>query len=105
MAIEICSTIKGLQMDIRKVPGTILSNQSNGEVIYTPPVGEAKIRRLLTDWETFLHADDGIDPFIDGNGRAGRILNVLYLIEAGLLTLPILNLSQYIVQNKHKYYH
>jgi len=121
MAIEICSTIKGTQMDIRKVPGTTLSNRSSGETIYTPPVGEAEIRRLLTDWESFLHDDDGIDPlikmamahyqfeaihpFIDGNGRTGRILNVLYLIEAGLLTLPILYLSQYIVQNKHKYYH
>lgn len=120
MAIEICSTIKGLQMDIRKVPGTTLSNQASGEVIYTPPVGEAEIRRLLTNWEKFLHDENGIDPlikmasahyqfeaihpFIDGNGRTGRVLNVLYLIEAGLLTLPILYLSRYIVKNKKDYY-
>lgn len=120
MAIEICSTIKGMQMDIRKVLGTTLSNQSSGEVIYTPPVGEAEIRRLLTDWENFLHTDNDIDPlikmamahyqfeaihpFIDGNGRTGRILNVLYLIETGLLPLPILYLSRYIVQNKQNYY-
>ncbi len=120
MAVEICSTIKGMQMDIRKVPGTTIINQASGEVIYTPPVGETEIRRLLTDWEKFLHTDDDIDPlikmaiahyqfeaihpFIDGNGRTGRVLNVLYLIEAGLLTLPILYLSRYIVQNKHDYY-
>lgn len=119
-AVEICSTIKGMQMDIRKVPGTTLTNQQTGEVIYTPPAGENVLRKLLTDWENFLHADDDIDPlikmavahyqfeaihpFIDGNGRAGRVLNVLYLINAGLLTLPILYLSRYIVQNKQDYY-
>jgi Fic family protein len=119
-AVEICSTIKGVQMDIRKVPGTTLSNPATGEVIYTPPVGESEIRRLLADWENFLHADDGIDPlikmamahyqfeaihpFLDGNGRTGRVLNVLYLIEQGLLTLPILYLSRYIVHHKSDYY-
>ena len=120
MAIEICSTIKNMQMDVRKIPGTTLSNQANGEVIYTPPVGESEIRRLLSNWENFLHAEDDIDPlikmavahyqfeaihpFIDGNGRTGRVLNVLYLIEVGLLSLPILYLSRYIVQNKEEYY-
>lgn len=119
-AIEICSTIKSVHMDIRKVPGTTLSNQATGEVIYTPPVGEQVIRDLLTNWESFLHAEDDIDPlvkmaishyqfeaihpFIDGNGRTGRVLNILYLIEQGLLTLPILYLSHYIVRNKADYY-
>jgi len=119
-AIEICSAIKGIQMEIRKVPGTALANQASGEVIYTPPEGEENIRKLLTNWENFLHEEDGIDPlikmavahyqfeaihpFIDGNGRTGRIVNVLYLIETGLLTLPILYLSRYIVQNKADYY-
>ncbi|GLR71550.1 protein adenylyltransferase Fic [Agaribacter marinus] len=119
-AIEVCSTLKGTQMDVRKVPGTVIANSSRGEVIYTPPVGEKQIRDLLSNWELFLHADDGIDPLIkmtishyqfeaihpfhDGNGRTGRILNILYLIEQDLLTLPILYLSRYIVQHKADYY-
>lgn len=119
-AVEICSTIKSAQMDIRKVPGTTLSNQTTGKIIYTPPVGEQVIRNLLANWESFLHAEDDIDPlvkmaishyqfeaihpFIDGNGRTGRVINILYLIEQGLLTLPILYLSHYIVQNKAGYY-
>lgn len=119
-AIEICSTIKGIQMDVRKVPGTTLANQFTNEVIYTPPVGEDVLRSLLANWENFLHQSDDIDPlikmavahyqfeaihpFLDGNGRTGRVLNILYLIEVGLLTLPILYLSRYIVQNKDDYY-
>lgn len=119
-AIEICSTLKHIDMDIRKVPDTVIGNQATKEIIYTPPVGENTIRDLLTNWENFLHAEDDIDPlikmaishyqfeaihpFYDGNGRTGRILNVLYLIEQNLLTLPILYLSRYIVQNKQDYY-
>lgn len=119
-ALEICSTIKEVQMDIRKVPGTSLTNQATGETIYTPPVGETVIRDLLSNWEQFLHNEDGLDPlikmamahyqfeaihpFIDGNGRTGRILNILYLIEQQLLSLPILYLSRYIVQNKQDYF-
>ncbi|RUO29237.1 hypothetical protein CWE12_09640 [Aliidiomarina sedimenti] len=119
-AIEVCSTLKNAQMDIRKMPGTIIGNQTTGAVIYTPPVGEEVIRNLLTNWERFLHDDDDLDPlvkmavshyqfeaihpFYDGNGRTGRILNVLYLIEQNLLTLPILYLSRFIVQNKQDYY-
>jgi Fic family protein len=107
-------------MDVRKVPGTVIANPSRGEIIYTPPVGEKEIRDLLSNWEQFLHADDGLDPLIkmtishyqfeaihpfhDGNGRTGRILNILYLIEQDLLTLPILYLSRYIVQHKADYY-
>jgi Fic family protein len=119
-AIEICSTLKGVRMDVRKVPGTVLSNPTKGEIVYTPPVGEQTLRDLLSNWEQFLHADDGIDPLIkmtishyqfeaihpfhDGNGRTGRILNILYLIEQELITLPILYLSRYIVQHKAEYY-
>jgi Fic family protein len=107
-------------MDVRKVPGTVIGNQATGEIIYTPPVGEQIIRDLLSNWERFLHEEDEIDPlikmaishyqfeaihpFYDGNGRTGRILNVLYLIEQDLLTLPILYLSRYIVHNKQDYY-
>lgn len=119
-AIEVCSTLKHTQMDIRKIPGTIIGNQTTGEVIYTPPAGEEVIRHLLSNWEHFLHEEDDLDPlikmavshyqfeaihpFYDGNGRTGRILNVLYLIEQDLLTLPILYLSRYIVKNKQDYY-
>ncbi|MGQ4277592.1 protein adenylyltransferase Fic [Pseudidiomarina sp. E22-M8] len=119
-AIEICSTLKNTEMDIRKVAGTIIGNQTTGEVIYTPPAGEDVIRNLLSNWERFLHDADGLDPlikmavshyqfeaihpFYDGNGRTGRILNVLYLIEQNLLTLPILYLSRFIVHNKQDYY-
>lgn len=119
-AVTVCSTIKATDMDIRKVPGTTISNANTGEVIYTPPVGETLIRDLLTNWERFIHADDDLDPlvrmavahyqfeaihpFLDGNGRTGRVLNILYLIERGLLSLPILYLSRYILQNKSDYY-
>jgi len=89
-------------------------------VIYTPPSGEAKLRDLLANWEKFLHNETEIDPlirmavghyqfeaihpFTDGNGRTGRVLNNLFLIQEELLTLPILYLSRYIIQNKQDYY-
>jgi len=120
LAEQICSTLRGIDMTVRKVPGTTLSNQVTGEIIYTPPVGESLLRDKLSNWENFLHGDDGIDPlikmavghyqfeaihpFTDGNGRTGRILNTLYLIEQNLLTLPILYLSRYIILNKNDYY-
>ncbi|MFN2411408.1 MAG: Fic family protein, partial [Halomonas sp.] len=119
-AIEVCSTLKNQTMELRRLPGTVIGNQTTGEVIYTPPEGETVIRDLLSNWERFVHAEDDLEPlikmaishyqfeaihpFYDGNGRTGRILNVLYLIEQGLLTLPILYLSRYIVQNKSAYY-
>jgi len=119
-AVEVCSTLKGADMAIRKLPGTVIGNQKSGETIYTPPVGEQVIRDLLSNWERFLHENDQVDPlikmavshyqfeaihpFYDGNGRTGRILNVLYLIEQNLLSLPILYLSRYIVQTKTDYY-
>lgn len=119
-AVELCSTLMDRPMDIRRVPGTVIGNPRSGEVIYTPPVGETVVRDLLGNWERFIHADDDLDPlirmaishyqfeaihpFTDGNGRTGRILNVLYLIEKRLLTLPILYLSRYIVQTKADYY-
>lgn len=118
-AMGICSTLKNTVMDIRRIPGTALVNNEH-KVAYTPPVGEELIRSLLKNWENFIHADDDIDPlvkmaishyqfeaihpFTDGNGRTGRILNVLFLIEKNLLTLPILYLSRYIVTHKADYY-
>lgn len=119
-AESICTQIKGIEMTVRKVPGTALANDATGEVIYTPPEGEARIRDLLANWERFLHEEETIDPlvrmaaahyqfeaihpFTDGNGRTGRVVNSLFLVEQGLLSLPILYLSRYIIANKSDYY-
>jgi Fic family protein len=119
-AEQVCTTIKGVQMSVRRTPGTTLTNDATGEVIYTPPEGETLLRDKLANWERFLHNATDIDPlirmaaghyqfeaihpFTDGNGRTGRVLNSLYLIQEGLLTLPILYLSRYIIQNKADYY-
>ena len=120
MAIQICSTIKDLELDIRDDSGTKLSNRKTGEVIYTPPVGQALLQQKLENWADFMHTNDDIDPlvcmavqhyqfeaihpFTDGNGRTGRILNILFLVEQGLLDSPILYLSRHIIQNKSDYY-
>lgn len=119
-AVEICQTLKGVEMDIRKTPGTQLINDRTGEVIYTPPEGETALRDMLANWERFIHNEENIDPlvrmavghyqfeavhpFIDGNGRTGRVINILYLIEQDLLQLPILYLSRHTIANKDDYY-
>ncbi len=118
-AEEVCSTIKGVEMRVRRVPGTALAKES-GKIVYTPPDGEALLRDLLANWEKFLHNEQDLDPlirlavghyqfeaihpFTDGNGRTGRVLNSLFLIHEDLLTLPILYLSRYIIANKKDYY-
>lgn len=118
---SICSTIRLIETNIRKLPGTALVNDVTGKKIYTPPDGEGRLRELLTDWQNYIHQEnDGIDPLIklavqhyqfeaihpfsDGNGRTGRIINLLYLIHRGLLDTPILYLSGYIIKNKAEYY-
>ena len=119
-SVEICRIIKGTELDIRQTTGTTLRNDKTGEVIYTPPEGEQLLRGMLANWETFLHSDSDIDPlvrmavghyqfeaihpFIDGNGRTGRIVNILYLIEQELLELPVLYLSRYILERREDYY-
>jgi Fic family protein len=119
-AEQVCSRIKDAQMQVRRVPGTTLANGRTGETIYTPPVGEDLLRSKLANWERYLHETPEVDPlirmavghyqfeaihpFTDGNGRTGRVLNSLYLIQEDLLTLPILYLSRYIIQNKADYY-
>jgi Fic family protein len=116
----VCSEIKGVIMAVRRVAGTALANAQTGEVIYTPPVGEDLLRGLLANWERFLHESTELDPlirmaaahyqfeaihpFTDGNGRTGRVLNSLFLIQENLLTLPILYLSRYIIAHKADYY-
>jgi Fic family protein len=119
-AIEICRTLRGVELDIRATPGTALANQSTGEIIYTPPEGQAQLRELLGNWERYLHEHEDTDPlirmavghyqfeaihpFTDGNGRTGRVINLLFLIEKGLLKLPVLYLSGYIIRHKSEYY-
>ena len=104
----------------RKVPGTVLKNQSTGATVYEPPQDAVLIQKLMTDLVEFIHADDELDPllrmaiahhqfesihpFYDGNGRTGRILNLLMLQREGLLDLPVLYLSRYITSTKSQYY-
>jgi Fic family protein len=119
-AETVCGIIKGATMRVRQVPGTRLSNAATGETIYTPPEGEATIRELLAGWERFLHAEKNLDPlirmaaghyqfevihpFTAGNGRTGRVLNSLFLIQENLLSLPILYLSRHLHQHRDDYY-
>jgi Fic family protein len=120
IAVEVCQAITGIDLDIRRTSGTTLSNSHTGEVIYTPPEGEARLREMLTNWERFAHESSELDPLVrmavlhyqfeaihpfpDGNGRTGRILNILSLMQDGLLDLPTLYLSRYILKTRGEYY-
>jgi Fic family protein len=123
-AVQICRAIKGVDMDIRKTPGATLSNDRTRQVIYTPPEGEGLLREKLANWEQWMHGTlpgtaeidplvrmaaghyqfEAIHPFTDGNGRTGRVFNLLYLVEQGLLDIPVLYLSRHILRNKSDYY-
>jgi Fic family protein len=105
---------------LRKVPGTVLKNQKTGAVVYEPPQDAELIENLMGELVEFIHADDELDPilrmaiahhqfesihpFYDGNGRTGRILNLLILQRESLLDLPVLYLSRYITSSKNDYY-
>lgn len=120
--IEIVQTIKQNNAGIRNTPGTALKNAINGEVIYTPPCCEEVLREKLSALEEFINNPEkstldplikmallhyqfeAIHPFSDGNGRTGRILNALYLVQQDLLSQPVLYLSSYIVKYKKEYY-
>jgi Fic family protein len=120
IAVEICGAIRDADVDVRKLPGTALKNPQTGKVVYTPPEGERLIREKLSNWEKFLNERTDIDPlirmavmhyqfeaihpFTDGNGRTGRLLNILFLIQEGLLEIPVLYLSRYIIDHKNEYY-
>lgn len=120
LATDICSHIHGRPERIRDTPGTYIGHPGTRARIYTPPEGKDVILDHLSAWERFLHGDHGLDPlvvmalahyqfeaihpFFDGNGRTGRILNLLVLVEAKLLELPILYLSGHIMRNKDEYY-
>lgn len=118
--INVVQTIKQNDAGIRNLSGTKISDQRNGKVLYTPPEGESLIRQKLKELEEFIHAENHLDPlvklalihyqfeaihpFFDGNGRTGRIINILYLVKEDLLNLPVLYLSKYIIEQKSDYY-
>ncbi|MGZ8570383.1 MAG: Fic family protein, partial [Bacteroidia bacterium] len=118
--VSIMQILKENTSSIRNVPGTQLKNPATGKVVYTPPEGEEIIRAKLKNLEDFLNTEDKTDPlikmaighyqfeaihpFFDGNGRTGRIIMLLYLKLAGLIDVPALFLSQYIILHKNEYY-
>lgn len=122
LIISIFQTLKKTTGDFRKNPGTALKNEQTGEIVYVPPQSTIDIRHHMNALETFInqplpdhvdplvamalihHQFESIHPFPDGNGRIGRILNVLFLCKMELLDIPILYVSRYITRNKSEYY-
>jgi Fic family protein len=121
LLVSIMQKLRNTSDGIRRNPGTKLSNPVAGQIIYSPPEGESLIREKLFALEQFINvSEDDIDPlvkmalihyqfeaihpFSDGNGRTGRILNIIYLIQQELIGLPVLYLSKYIIENKADYY-
>jgi Fic family protein len=120
--LEIQARLEENKAGFRKLPGTALKNDRTGETVYTPPQDVMQIQSLMSNLEKFLNDDEASDldplikmaiihhqfesihPFYDGNGRTGRIINVLYLVRQKLLHTPVLYLSRYINQNKADYY-
>jgi len=119
--LEIQAELEQNQAGFRKLPGTALKNAA-GETVYTPPQDPDAIVSMMQSLERFINDDslfdadplikmalihyqfESIHPFYDGNGRTGRIINVLYLVKQGLLDIPVLYLSRYIVRTKPRYY-
>ena len=120
LMIELCSIVTGVNTRIRATPGTTLRGDRTGEVVYTPPTGEDVLREKLAAWERFAHGASDLDPLVriallhyqfeaihpfhDGNGRTGRILNLLLALRDDLLDTPILYLSGYILATRRDYY-
>jgi len=120
--LQIQEILEDNKAGFRKLPGTTLKNAATGETIYTPPQGYDEIMRLMTNLEQYINDSEmqdcdplikmgiihfqfeSIHPFYDGNGRTGRIINILYLILEKLQSLPILYLSNYIIKHKQDYY-
>jgi len=121
--LKIQTVLEKNRAGFRRLPGTELKNDQTGETVYTPPQNHDTVIRLMTNLERVINDDsffdvdplvkmaiihyqfESIHPFYDGNGRTGRIINVLYLVQKDLLDIPILYLSRYIVQTKNEYYH
>lgn len=105
---------------IRKLPGTVIKNTRTGEIIYTPPQSETEILDYLSNLEQYINLNneydplinmgvihyqfEAIHPFYDGNGRTGRVINILYLVMKSKISYPVLYLSRYIIRNKEQYY-
>lgn len=122
LILEIQAVLEQNNAGFRKLPGTSLKNQQTGEVVYEPPQNAQEIAALMNNLELFINnpGDSDLDllvrmavihfqfesihPFYDGNGRTGRIINILYLILENLLEIPVLYLSKYIIRNKSDYY-
>jgi Fic family protein len=122
IVLKIQEILEGNKAGFRKLPGTTLKNTTTGEIIYTPPQDPEEIKNLMSNLEKFINNKEACDfdpivkmaiihyqfesihPFYDGNGRTGRIINILYLIQEKLQDLPILYLSNYIIKNKSDYY-
>ncbi|MBK7638673.1 MAG: Fic family protein [Bacteroidetes bacterium] len=120
--LQIQEVLEDNKAGFRKLPGTALKNAATGETIYTPPQDYNEILRLMTNLEKYINDSEmsdidslikmaiihfqfeSIHPFYDGNGRTGRIINILYLINEKLQNLPILYLSSYIIKRKADYY-
>jgi len=118
--LDVQAELEQNRAGLRKLPGTVLKNAATGQVIYEPPQDAVEVEALMANLIDFIHADDGLDPllrmaithhqfesihpFYDGNGRTGRILNLLMLQRDGLLNLPVLYLSRYITTTKPDYY-
>lgn len=117
---EIQNVIEPNKGGIRKLPGTVIINDKTNEVVHTPPQNETEIRELMHNLELFINQNDEYDPliqmalihfqfesihpFYDGNGRTGRILNILYLVLKEKISVPVLYLSKFIMENKEQYY-
>ncbi len=122
MIIEIQSLLERNKTGFRKMPGTELKNNQTGKIVYIPPQKEEDIQSFMKNLEWYINDDhasntdylikmavihyqfESIHPFYDGNGRTGRILNILYLVQKRLLDIPVLYLSRYIIEHKNDYY-
>ena len=122
MIITIQEQLEESRSGLRKLSGTELKNSVNGKTVYTPPQNYGEIQELMDNLENFINDHsllkidplikmaiihyqfESIHPFYDGNGRTGRIINILYLIQQRLLNIPVLYLSRYIIKNKSEYY-
>jgi Fic family protein len=120
--LQIQELIEGNNAGFRKLPGTKLLNDATGEVVYTPPQDYDLIVPLMDNLEGFINDDaimdadplvkmailhhqfESIHPFYDGNGRTGRIINILYLVQKNLIDLPVLYMSRFIIRHKNEYY-
>ena len=120
IALKVCSIIKGDQVLLRDREGTKLIGELSQKIIYTPPEGRDRIHLQLDNWAEYLNASSSVDPLIrmavahyqfeaihpfhDGNGRTGRVLNLMFLVREQLLSIPILYLSRYIIEHRGDYY-